>query len=93
MPRRIDVPNVAAEYDYTQSLVCQKCGSATSATRRGSTPLGGGRMIDHWEIRCTSCGEADQVEFSTSSPIGAALMSELGGEAQPQQRKPWWKLW
>ena len=94
MPRRIDVPNIPAEYEYTRSLLCQKCAGATSAMRKGSTSHAAeGYMIDHWEIQCSSCGYKDELEFSVPSLLGAALFAQFAAKAQPPARKPWWKFW
>jgi hypothetical protein len=76
MARRIDLPNVPAEYQYVQALTCEKCGGATEAQRAGASQEAT-KMVDHWTVTCTRCKQTMAFEFAVPKMDLATIMEML----------------
>jgi RNase P subunit RPR2 len=76
-PKRIQLPDVASEYTYIQTLTCESCKGPTSSQRAGASQ-DGGRMIDHWVVTCKRCGKSRQLELSVPQMDVSALLNTFG---------------
>jgi len=61
--KRVELPDIAAEYTYLERITCESCKGPTSSQRSGAS-LEKERMIDHWVITCQMCGKTRQLELS-----------------------------
>ena len=76
MARRVEVPNVPAEYQYIQALTCETCGGPTQGQRSGASQEAT-KMVDHWTVTCTRCKHQMQIDFATPKMDLAAMMEML----------------
>ena len=76
MSKRIELPNVPAEYQYVQALTCDSCGGPTQGQRAFASqePT---KMVDHWTVTCTRCGKATSFEFAVPKMDLASMMEML----------------
>jgi hypothetical protein len=76
MAKRIEVPNVPAEYQYVQALTCDSCGGSTQGQRTGASQEAA-KMVDHWTVTCTRCKHTMEFEFAVPKMDLAAMMEML----------------
>lgn len=76
MARRVELPNVPAEYQYVQALTCESCGGPTTGQRTGAK-YEETKAVDHWVITCSRCSHKSEIEFAVPKMDIAAMMDML----------------